>query len=118
MLINLYRLLFWSFVNNTVPRKVLKEQYDYSMESDETHQIDLEHNDDLYDEDQFYRESEANPPAPKLQRELATTEPPSSVDTPGSDSPPPMRSRDSNQLEGMFRIDILTILQVVTHTFV
>lgn len=96
-------LLFESFaIETTVPRKVLKEQYDYSLEPDETHQIDLEHNDDLYDEDQFYRESEANPPAPKLQRELATSEMPSSVEPTSSDSPPPMRSRDSNQLEGMY----------------
>lgn len=78
----------------------MKDQYDYSTEPDETHQIDLEHNDDLYDEDQFYRESEANPPAPKLQRELATSEVPSSIESPTSDSPP-VKARDGDQLEGM-----------------
>lgn len=98
----------------SVPRKVLKEQYDYSTEPDETHQIDLEHNDDLYDEDQFYRESEANPPAPKLQRELATSEMPTSMESPSSDIPP-MRSRDGgNQLEGIYSI-LLCVLCIVSN---
>lgn len=94
-----YNFFFQSISFIQVPRKVLKEQYDYSTEPDETHQIDLDHNDDLYDEDQFYRESEANPPAPKLQRELATSEIPASME-PASSNSPPLRSRDSNQLEG------------------
>lgn len=56
--------------------------------------------DDLYDEDQFYRESEAIPPAPKLHRELATSDMPTSLSEPSSSVNPPLRSRDSNQLEG------------------
>lgn len=56
--------------------------------------------DDLYDEDQFYRESEAIPPAPKLHRELATSDMPTSLGEPSSSVNPPLRSRDSNQLEG------------------
>lgn len=59
--------------------------------------------DDLYDEDQFYRESEAIPPAiPKLHRELATSEIPSSssLDDAATSSNTPLRSRDSNKLEG------------------
>lgn len=56
--------------------------------------------DDLYDEDQFYRESEAIPPAPKLHRELATSDMPTSLFEPASSVNPPLRSRDTNQLEG------------------
>ena len=53
---------------------MLKDRFDYSTEPDEPQHIDLEQNqDDLYDEDQFYRESEAIPPAPKLHRELSNT---------------------------------------------
>lgn len=72
------------------------------MEPDEPQQIDMDQNqDDLYDEDQFYRESEAIPPAPKLHRELATSDMPTSLAEPSSSVNPPLRSRDSNQLEGM-----------------
>lgn len=85
-----------------VPRKVLKDQFDASVEPDEPQQIDMDQNqDDLYDEDQFYRESEAIPPAPKLHRELATSDMPTSLSEPSSSVNPPLRSRDSNQLEGM-----------------
>lgn len=86
---------------NLVPRKVLKEQFDERVEPDEPQQIDMDQNqDDLYDEDQFYRESEAIPPAPKLHRELATSDMPTSLGEPSSSVNPPLRSRDSNQLEG------------------
>lgn len=92
----------------SVPRKVLKDRFDYSVEPDEPAHVDPDLNqDDLYDEDQFYRESEAIPPAPKLHRELSksvsggigdfpTIEPaPSSVN-------PPQRAREGNHhLEGM-----------------
>lgn len=85
----------------SVPRKVLKDQFDASIEPDEPQQIDMDQNqDDLYDEDQFYRESEAIPPAPKLHRELATSDMPTSLSEPSSSVNPPLRSRDSNQLEG------------------
>lgn len=87
----------------SVPRKVLKDQFDASIEPDEPQQIDMEQNqDDLYDEDQFYRESEAIPPAPKLHRELATSDMPTSLSEPSSSVNPPLRSRDSNQLEGNY----------------
>lgn len=90
-----------------VPRKVLKERFDYSNEPDEPHQVDMDQNqDELYDEDQFYRESEAIPPAPKLHRELSNpssgsnlSETPTLVE-PSSSANPPLRSRDSNLLEG------------------
>lgn len=85
----------------SVPRKVLKDQFDASVEPDEPHQIDMDPNqDDLYDDDQFYRESEAIPPAPKLHRELATSDMPTSLSELPSSVNPPLRSRDSNQLEG------------------
>lgn len=81
---------------------MLKDQFDASIEPDEPQQIDMDQNqDDLYDEDQFYRESEAIPPAPKLHRELATSDMPTSLSEPSSSVNPPLRSRDSNQLEGM-----------------
>lgn len=87
---------------------MLKDRFDYSNEPDEPQHVDPDLNqDDLYDEDQFYRESEAIPPAPKLHRELSksalggigdfpTIEPaPSSVN-------PPQRTREGNHhLEGM-----------------
>lgn len=97
----------------SVPRKVLKDQFDASVEPDEPQQIDMDPNqDDLYDEDQFYRESEAIPPAPKLHRELATSDMPTSISEPSSSVNPPLRSRDSNQLEGEFVYECLTICRM------
>ncbi|KAJ6634803.1 Protein eva-1 like C [Pseudolycoriella hygida] len=92
-------------VMEEIPRKVLKDRFDYSNEPDEPHQVDMDQNqDELYDEDQFYRESEAIPPAPKLHRELSNpssgsnlTEP--ALNEPSSSANPPLRSRDSNLLE-------------------
>lgn len=105
---NKYSYDFCAFIFpkiNLVPRKVLKEQFDERVEPDEPHQIDMDQNqDDLYDEDQFYRESEAIPPAPKLHRELATSDMPTSLGEPSSSVNPPLRSRDSNQLEGKLNI--------------
>lgn len=96
---------FFAISNCAVPRKVLKEQFDERVEPDEPQQIDMDQNqDDLYDEDQFYRESEAIPPAPKLHRELATSDMPTSLGEPSSSVNPPLRSRDSNQLEGELNI--------------
>lgn len=51
----------------TVPRKVLKDLYDVQPETDEPNQENSADLNELYDEDQFYKESEAIPPAPKLQ---------------------------------------------------
>lgn len=94
---------------------MLKDNFDHFSEPDEP--LDPELNkDDLYDEDQFYRESEAVPPAPKLQRELAaaaaaanggtlangggTPNDPFGTAEPASSANPPMRSREGNHLEG------------------
>lgn len=80
---------------------MLKDQFDASVEPDEPQQIDMDQNqDELYDEDQFYRESEAIPPAPKLHRELATADTSTIIDEPSTSANPPQRSRDSSQLEG------------------
>lgn len=82
---------------------MLKERFDYSNEPDEPHHVDMDINqDDLYDEDQFYRESEAIPPAPKLHRELSksVSEMPFVEPISSSANPPPMRSRDGHQLQG------------------
>lgn len=93
----------WRDHTFSVPRKVLKDQFDASVEPDEPQQIDMDQNqDELYDEDQFYRESEAIPPAPKLHRELATSDTSTIIDEPSTSANPPMRSRDSSQLEGNF----------------
>lgn len=98
---------------------MLKDQFDASVEPDEPQQIDMDQNqDDLYDEDQFYRESEAIPPAPKLHRELATSDMPTSLSEPSSSVNPPLRSRDSNQLEGKLLLKFAFHTQLVLYGFV
>lgn len=87
-----------------MPRKVLKDRYDSPEESDEPIQIEMENDkDDLYDEDQFYRESEAIPPAPKLQSGMTKDQRPSDTTFlyATSSIEPPAKSRDSNNLEGI-----------------
>ncbi|KRF83509.1 uncharacterized protein [Drosophila virilis] len=60
--------MYLKVVYTCIPRKVLKDRYETAAESDEPQQTDLDlDQDELYDEDQFYKESEAIPPAPKLQ---------------------------------------------------
>ncbi|XP_034114842.1 protein eva-1-like isoform X4 [Drosophila albomicans] len=60
--------MYLKVVYTCIPRKVLKDRYETAPEADEPHQTDLDlDQDELYDEDQFYKESEAIPPAPKLQ---------------------------------------------------
>ncbi|XP_030369715.1 uncharacterized protein LOC115620566 [Scaptodrosophila lebanonensis] len=60
--------MYLKVVYTCIPRKVLKDRYETAPESDELQQGELEFDhDELYDEDQFYKESEAVPPAPKLQ---------------------------------------------------
>lgn len=111
------QILIFFFNFFLVPRKVLKEQFDERVEPDEPQQIDMDQNqDDLYDEDQFYRESEAIPPAPKLHRELATSDMPTSLGEPSSSVNPPLRSRDSNQLEGELIILFFDISKKWTHS--
>ncbi|ALC46028.1 CG42402, partial [Drosophila busckii] len=60
--------MYLKVVYTCIPRKVLKDRYETAPEADEPQQTDLDlDQDELYDEDQFYKESEAIPPAPKLQ---------------------------------------------------
>ncbi|XP_022214357.2 uncharacterized protein LOC111068892 isoform X2 [Drosophila obscura] len=60
--------MYLKVVYTCIPRKVLKDRYETAPESDEPQQSELDMDqDELYDEDQFYKESEAIPPAPKLQ---------------------------------------------------
>ncbi|XP_030239805.1 protein eva-1 isoform X3 [Drosophila navojoa] len=60
--------MYLKVVYTCIPRKVLKDRYETAAEADEPQQTDLDQDqDELYDEDQFYKESEAIPPAPKLQ---------------------------------------------------
>lgn len=98
-----------------MPRRVLKDQFDASIEPDEPHQTDVKEptQDDIYDEDQFYRESEAIPPAPKLHRELATSDTPTASGEPSTSANPPLRSRDSSQLEGKTRLFFSILLSFV-----
>lgn len=99
-----------------VPRKVLKDVYDSASEQDEPDQMELDGSvdaDELYDDDQFYRESEAIPPEPKLQGDLSRprgTYPPTSYTIPPASSAAvpttieaPHQRRDEN-LEGRFHI--------------
>jgi len=84
-----------------VPRKVLKDRYESPAELDEPQQTEVDPDqDDLYDENQFYRESEAIPPAPKLQGGLSG--PSDSPDTVQSSVVPPTRSKSDSNLEGIF----------------
>lgn len=81
-----------------MPRKVLREIFESTNEPDEPLRNDLEDSDDdnLYEDDQFYKESEAIPPAPKQQR---PSEIPSVISS--SSIGPPLRARDdSSTLEG------------------
>ncbi|XP_034138409.1 uncharacterized protein LOC117590144 isoform X2 [Drosophila guanche] len=60
--------MYLKVVYTCIPRKVLKDRYETAPEGDEPQQSELDMDqDELYDEDQFYKESEAIPPAPKLQ---------------------------------------------------
>lgn len=93
----------------SVPRKVLREEYDSPSEPDEPHQTDFDPDqDDLYDDDQFYRESEIPPPAPKLQGTLNNKDS-RPTDIPAIENSsiavPPLRSRNDNHngLEGFYK---------------
>lgn len=95
------------FIKISVPRKVLREEYDSPSEPDEPHQTDFDPDqDDLYDDDQFYRESEIPPPAPKLQGTLNNKDS-RPTDIPAIENSsiavPPLRSRNDNGLEGFYK---------------
>lgn len=99
--------LFCLFIYISVPRKVLREEYDSPSEPDEPHQTDFDPDqDDLYDDDQFYRESEIPPPAPKLQGTLNNKDS-RPTDIPAIENSsiavPPLRSRNDNGLEGFYK---------------
>lgn len=104
-------ILFFIILLHKVPRKVLKERFESTPETDEPLRTDLEDHDDdnLYEDDQFYKESEAIPPAPKQQRPSEIPFPPA---TPSIG--PPLPARDDTTLDGKwstFRlIETLTIL--------
>ena len=98
--------------NISVPRKVLIDRYESTPEADEPLQTDIEQDqDDLYDDDQFYKESEAIPPAPKLQGDLASKDRPSDIipsiiTVQSSSVRPPLRNRDDSSLDGKLNIKI------------
>ncbi len=87
------------FLQNKVPRKVLKERFESTPELDEPLRTDLEDHDDdnLYEDDQFYKESEAIPPAPKQQR---PTQPEVSFIPATPSVAPPLHAIDDNTLDG------------------
>lgn len=95
-----------------VPKRVLKDRFDTPPEPDEPQQNDVEHyHDELYDDDQFYKESEAIPPAPKLQGDLASKDRPSDIipsiiTVQSSSVRPPLRNRDDSSLDGKLNIKI------------
>lgn len=110
--------MYLKVVYTCIPRKVLKDRYDTSPEPDEPQQSEFDiDQDELYDEDQFYKESEAIPPAPKLQGGFSN---PSqhSFDLPfggesSSSITPPILSRNDSTLEVP---DTTTTEIVVTET--
>lgn len=73
-------------------------------EPDEPHQTDLEQDqDDLYDDDQFFKETEAIPPAPKLQGDISKIRPsviPNVITSNNIETH--LRSKDDSALEGMY----------------
>ncbi|CAD7093109.1 unnamed protein product [Hermetia illucens] len=93
--------MYLKVVYTCIPRKVLKDRYDTSPEPDEPQQSEFDiDQDELYDEDQFYKESEAIPPAPKLQGGLSNPGHPYDFPDESSSSViPPLLSRNDNSLE-------------------
>lgn len=57
-----------------VPRKVLRESFDIPLELDEQNQTESAYENELDEDDAHYKESEAIPPAPKLQGAIPRTE--------------------------------------------
>lgn len=57
----------------TVPRKVLRESFDSPLELDEQDHSTLAFENELDEDDHIYKESEAIPPAPKLQGAIPRT---------------------------------------------
>lgn len=57
-----------------VPRKVLRDTYNYPLETDEHNQQEPTYENELDDDDQHYKETEAIPPAPKIQGRIPRTD--------------------------------------------
>ncbi|XP_068156174.1 uncharacterized protein [Drosophila tropicalis] len=98
--------MYLKVVYTCIPRKVLKDRYETAPESDEPQQTELDMDqDELYDEDQFYKESEAIPPAPKLQGAIPNVGMPfdfggnAAGDGASSTLLPPLLSRNDGSLE-------------------
>ncbi|XP_034661608.1 uncharacterized protein LOC117897080 isoform X2 [Drosophila subobscura] len=98
--------MYLKVVYTCIPRKVLKDRYETAPEGDEPQQSELDMDqDELYDEDQFYKESEAIPPAPKLQGAIPNVGMPFEFGNgalgAGTSSTllPPLLSRDDGLLE-------------------
>ncbi|EDW37964.1 GL12345 [Drosophila persimilis] len=98
--------MYLKVVYTCIPRKVLKDRYETAPEGDEPQQSELDMDqDELYDEDQFYKESEAIPPAPKLQGAIPNVGMPFDFGNGalgvGTSSTllPPLLSRDDSLLE-------------------
>ncbi|BFF88917.1 uncharacterized protein DMAD_07795 [Drosophila madeirensis] len=98
--------MYLKVVYTCIPRKVLKDRYETAPEGDEPQQSELDMDqDELYDEDQFYKESEAIPPAPKLQGAIPNVGMPfefgNGALAAGTSSTllPPLLSRDDGLLE-------------------
>lgn len=60
-------------LNRTVPRKVLRESFDSPLELDELDQNAPAFESEFDEDDHIYKESEAIPPAPKLQGAIPRT---------------------------------------------
>lgn len=99
---------------------MLNSRYDFAPEPDEPQQVEVyQDQDDLYDEDQFYRESEAFPPAPKLSSDLSKTSKTDIplIEPPSSSSGPPIRHRDGGHtLEGKLQILLAKVLSILIST--
>ncbi|XP_055375083.1 protein eva-1-like isoform X3 [Condylostylus longicornis] len=111
--------MYLKVVYTCIPRKVLKDRYDTTPEPDEPQQAELDlDQDELYDEDQFYKESEAIPPAPKLQGGLPNNPVGHPLDFPFSEIsqstliPPLLKRNDKTLEENQERFYLYIIISV------
>lgn len=93
---------------------MLKDRYETAPEADEPQQTDLDlDQDELYDEDQFYKESEAIPPAPKVQGANVGRSFDFDTSNPHEEATstllPPLLSRNDANLEGKFRQGVYSL---------
>ncbi|XP_023035942.1 uncharacterized protein LOC6650955 isoform X1 [Drosophila willistoni] len=111
--------MYLKVVYTCIPRKVLKDRYETAPESDEPQQTELDlDQDELYDEDQFYKESEAIPPAPKLQGAIPNVGMPfdfggnAAGDGASSTLLPPLLSRNDGSLEERLQSSVRLINRI------